>query len=289
MDAWDAEIEVTPDLARTLLGPRFTDVRPLATGWDNTVFLADDTWIVRFPRREVAVPGVEREIAVLPGLAGRLPLPVPRPELVGAPSARFPWPFWGGPLIEGVELACHDGPRERIAADVGAFLRVLHALDPGDLPADPLRRGDPVFRAEQARARLAELAAKGHPTPDCAALFEAGARVGTDASRLVLTHGDLHVRHVLVADDRAVGVIDWGDVCRADPAVDLSLVYGAFDAAARDAFFDAYGAISPATAIRARVLAVFITAALAAYADATARPVLRDESLAGLFRAASAE
>jgi aminoglycoside phosphotransferase (APT) family kinase protein len=40
----------------------------------------------------------------------------------------------------------------------------------------------------------------------------------------VLCHGDLHVRHLLVdGDGSAAGVIDWGDLCLADAAVDLSI------------------------------------------------------------------
>ena len=73
---WTAEVEVTPQLAADLIREQFPDlgarrVTVLATGWDNTAFLAEGQWLFRFPRREVAVPGVRREIAVLPRLAAR--------------------------------------------------------------------------------------------------------------------------------------------------------------------------------------------------------------------------
>lgn len=46
---------------------------------------------------------------------------------------------------------------------------------------------------------------------------------------LAVCHGDLHVRHLLVdRDGSATGVIDWGDLCLADPAVDLSIAYFGF-------------------------------------------------------------
>ena len=43
----------------------------------------------RFPRRAIAMPGVEREIRVLPGLARELPLPIPTPTFIGRPSAAY--------------------------------------------------------------------------------------------------------------------------------------------------------------------------------------------------------
>ncbi|WP_235828275.1 phosphotransferase [Actinomadura rubteroloni] len=295
---WDPEIDVSAASAAELFGGRFAHVAPLATGWDNTVFLADGTWVLRFPRRRIAVPGVEREIALLPGLSAALPLPVPVPEIVGRPSDAFPWPFWGARLLPGRELAesgLPDALRTSAAAALGAFLRALHAPDlaaslGARLPVDPFRRGDPSVRAPMAREKLDGLVARGLYEPDAAVaeLLAAGARSGPSGARLVVAHGDLHVRHLLVGPDgRAAGVIDWGDLCRADPAVDLSLAYAGFQGAARDALLAAYGPVSPATELRARVAAAFLCSTLAEYAAATGRARLRDESLAGLRRCVS--
>lgn len=105
----------------------------LATGWDNVAFLVDGQWLVRFPRRAVAVPGVQREIAVLPRLASRLPLPIPDPQFIGQPSDS------GQP----------DSRRSAAAVAVGHFLRILHdpcvvaAIDGADLPVDPMQRASP--------------------------------------------------------------------------------------------------------------------------------------------------
>jgi hypothetical protein len=68
---WSAEVAVDEDLVRRLLGEQFGElalrsVRLLGEGWDNAVWLVDERWIFRFPRRRIAVPGVERAIALLP-------------------------------------------------------------------------------------------------------------------------------------------------------------------------------------------------------------------------------
>ena len=77
-----------------------------------------------------------------------------------------------------------------------------------------------------------------------------------------MCHGDLHFRHVLVEDDRVSGFIDWIDLCRGDPALDLQLVWSAFPPETRGEFFAEYGDVDDATLLRARALALFLNAAI---------------------------
>jgi aminoglycoside phosphotransferase (APT) family kinase protein len=298
---WAPEHEVTAELAATLIGRSFPELRDapverLATGWDNTVFLVAGQWVFRFPRRRIAVAGVEREMAVLPVLAPRLPLPVPVPRFAGEPSEEFPWPFWGARAIPGREFAEErppDGDRAAVAAQTGGFLRELHApslaQEAGDgLPLDPMGRADPATRAARTFGRLDALAALGVREGEPAVREFLTDALGWDAPQgdPVIVHGDLHVRHLLLDPaGRAAGVIDWGDVCLADPAVDLSFGYAAFGGAARAAFLEEYGPVPPEREAAARTLALNLSATLAEYAASTGRDVLLAESLAGLRRA----
>src|ERR1700722_5883623 len=64
---WLAGADVSPGQAAGLIRAQFPElaaatVTRLATGWDNTAFVVDDRWLFRFPRREIAVPGVRREL-----------------------------------------------------------------------------------------------------------------------------------------------------------------------------------------------------------------------------------
>jgi aminoglycoside phosphotransferase (APT) family kinase protein len=301
---WTGEVLVTPALAAELVGEQFPALRgapvtELATGWDNTVYLLASKWVVRFPRRQVAVAGVWREIAALPRLALRLPLPVPVPELVGRPSARYPWPFWGARVLPGRELAesgLPESERTAAATAVGEFLRALH--DPGlassatdlELAVDPMRRADAAARAPKVREIVGRLVGLGVWTPDRGIdelLDRAEASGPVPAARApALAHGDFHPRHLLVdAAGRATGVIDWGDLCLADPAVDLSIAYSGFAGPARAELLAAYGPVSAGQELSARTLAVFLCAALAEYAAAENRVALLRESLGGMRRA----
>jgi aminoglycoside phosphotransferase (APT) family kinase protein len=247
VNVWDAEHALDPDRTRQLLAEQFPQlaldsVEPLGVGFDNTVYLVDGEWAFRFPRREVAVPLMARELGLLPSLAGRLPMAVPVPELAGRPAGGYPWPFWGARLVPGQELAdagLPDDDRVGLGAQVGGFLAALHRPDVardlgGHLPHDPMRRGTPSTRGPMARDLLDKLAGRGSWAAGSATdravdqVIAAAGPLGPPAGEPMLAHGVLHLRHLLVGPDGlATGVIDWGDACLADPALDLSFGYAA--------------------------------------------------------------
>lgn len=296
---WDPERVVDPELARALIEARVPELRGarierLAEGWDNVVYLVDGRWVFRFPQREIAVAGVRREIETLERIGPHLPLPVPAPRWVGGDHDRYPWPWFGTEHLPGVELADAGLPDERrvaVAEAVGAFLRALHApmlrsrIGP-TLPIDPMRRTDMAHRVRLTRDRLARLTDAGlwQPTAAVEALLRDAEEL-PPSPRTVVLHGDLHVRHVLVDGEQATGVIDWGDVCAGDPSADLSFGYGALVGRAREAFLDAYGPVDGLTELRARVIAVFLAAALLEYAAETGMADLEGEASNALVRA----
>jgi aminoglycoside phosphotransferase (APT) family kinase protein len=286
---WTPEIVVDEALARRLLGEQFPELEPselrlAGEGWDNTAWLVDGRFLFRFPRREIALDGVRRELAVLPLLAPLLPLPIPQPVYVGEPSDRFPWPFFGGPPVPGVELAearLDDRTRAELARPLATFLRALHAVElEVELPVDPLGRAYMDFRVRRARERLAEL---GTSPPAAEEVFQAALEL-PPPDRLALVHGDLHLRHAFVADGRLCGVIDWGDVCRADPAIDLVLFWSALPPSARAVFLTVYGPVPEDALLRARVLSIFLCAVLAIHARHVGLENVEQESVAGLER-----
>jgi len=301
MPEWDAEVEIDERLVRTLLEEQFPElatgtVRFLGKGWDNSVWIVDDRWTFRFPRRAVAVPGVERELTVLPQVALLLPVSVPEPRLVGAATERFPWPFFAYRPLPGVEPAdagLSDRERANVGAQLGRFLRVLHApetraaVDPECvLPVDFNRRADMAFRVPRARENLAHLRElRLWTAPAVVERILASAEKLPEASgELALVHGDLHVRHVLVADGAIAAVIDWGDVCLADPCIDLVLAWSLLTPAGRERFFAEYGPATDEQLLRSRVLAIVLDSMLARYAHDAGHTSLLRESLGGLER-----
>jgi aminoglycoside phosphotransferase (APT) family kinase protein len=243
---------VAPDQARALIEearPELSPVRVshLGRGWDHDVYLANDLWVVRFPRNAMAAEAVDIELALLPWLAPQLPIPVPRPEWTGTLPVSG-WHFAAYPLLPGRTIAdssLEEGVRASLARTLGQFVRVLQAIDPARLPmtlrADPLGRLDVARRLAPAVERLDALRRAGLLHADVAARL---IRIIEDPPRsppggpAVLVHADIHRRNVLV--DRAgrlTGVIDWVDVHVGSAAVDLSAAYELLPAQARHEFF----------------------------------------------------
>ena len=292
MAEWDPDVVVDETLVRALLTEQFpeldaTSARFLGEGWDNSVWVVEGQWAFRFPHRAIAVPGVERELAVLPLLAPQLPAPITVPTFVGQPSDRFAWPFFGAPLLPGVEpaeVALADTDRVALAADLGRFLRALHDVElDADLPIDPIRRADMPFRAARTRERIIELAGLWEAPPRVAGIL-AAAEALAPSTELVVAHGDLHLRHLLVHRGAVSGVIDWGDVCRSDPAIDLMLVWMLLPLAGRARFEAEYGRVSEDQRLRSRVLALFLGLTLLGYARDVGRTSLERECVAALER-----
>lgn len=292
MPQWDAEIAVDEELVRVLLVEQFPELdassaKLLGEGWDNAAWVVEDRWVFRFPRRQIAIPGVERELAVLPRLAALLPVPVPEPRFVGRPSERFQWPFFGAPLLPGVEAAdaeLSDGARGELGAELGRFLRVLHDVELDvELPLDPNRRADMPFRVARARASLVEAASLFRPSKRIEELLDEAARL-PPSDETVLVHGDLHQRHVLIRERRLAAVIDWGDVCVGDASIDLQLVWCLLPPAGRARFVEEYGPINGRRLLRARATALYFCAMLASYAHSVGNANLERESVSGLER-----
>ncbi len=300
MAEWSPEQVVDRHLARRLIEsqfPRFAgaSIEPLGEGWDSTVWLVDGSWSFRFPRRQVVVPGLEREVAVLPLLAPLLPAPIPVPELIGRPAEGYPFPFAGARFLPGGEpFQTRPGDDQRIAlaAPIAGFLRALHSIDPAGhpetagLPVDANRRTDMPYRVEFTRRRFEEMRQlkMWEVPPAVREMVESALELPPPGPPRVV-HGDLHLRHVLIDGGRLSGVIDWIDVGLANPAVDLPLYWGFVPPAGRPAFRAAYGEIGDDQLLRARVLAVFLWSTIAIYGLREGIPALEQEAMSGLERA----
>jgi aminoglycoside phosphotransferase (APT) family kinase protein len=185
-------------------------------GWDYRVLVVDDSWVVRWPRHALAVEEIGREVALLPALAPFLPVGVPRFEYV----SREPW-LVVYRLIRGAPLVDEDSDGVR------AFLDALHAVDVEAVSASrPDWLGTYRDQAEEFRRVVLPLLDPDERSRGEALLAETETLTGF---RPALTHSDLGPEHLLVRDEKLVGVIDWGDARIGDPAIDYAwLLNGPF-------------------------------------------------------------
>lgn len=284
MAEWDADVQIDASVAAGLIEAQFPELSPVTlvpfgSGWDNAAWLVNDRWVFRFPRRRLGAEVMAVELAHLPSLAPRLPLPAPLPVFIGSPASGYPYPFGGYERLEGVTAdaaALTDANRCALAAELGAFLRELHGLhvsarERQTVPGDLLRRADPGYRAPRVLERLAQL--EGHAGVESGRIQDWIERLRTTPMRTeppTWVHGDLYARHLLVdRSARLCGIIDWGDVHQGDPAIDLSVAFSFVPPQGRDAFRGAYGAIDAASWDRARFRALHYGVLLTGYGVST--------------------
>ena len=220
---WDFDYELTMDMAVGLAracGLR-ARVESLGAGWDFAMFLCDGQ-VLRVPKRAGAAEALERELTVLRALPTELALvtPRPRPDLVRVAALPYPcmiYPYIAGtPLDDSIEApdALRDSfgvtHAERIGAQLGRFLRVVHHVVP-TLPERDFDEdhdewlAEPMDTVESLRSTVGDRLMNELRS-------RLGAPLPLNSSRACLCHGDLLAEHVLVQPDGdAVAVIDWGD------------------------------------------------------------------------------
>jgi aminoglycoside phosphotransferase (APT) family kinase protein len=259
---------VSPERAAVLIERSFPALAPvrlehLGRGWDHEVLLANGAWVFRFPRNDFAALGLRTELAILPWLAPRLPLPIPVPVFEGVLDETKGMPFVGHRLVPGktvLDAGLGEEARAALGPALARFVRALHSIRPADAPPAPppdvIGRMDAPKRMPLTQERLASLRRDGVlPDDTVTRLLRLIEEPWKPPARedLVLVHADLHGRNLLVGADGALsGVIDWVDLHEGDPAVDLATAFEVLPLAAREAFFRDYGGIDAPALVRAR-------------------------------------
>ncbi|GAA1585959.1 aminoglycoside phosphotransferase family protein [Kribbella hippodromi] len=243
------------ELVRTLLKEQFPDLadlelRAVDGGWGNQMWRLGNDLAIRIPRHLDAPELLTREHRWVPDLAARLPLPVPTPLRLAAPSDRFPRPWLITTWVPGEPADWSPISTEQSADVLAGFLKALHTEAPAGAPAG-IRSSLPrelqwgfdnlheyVDRADTIRTVMEDALAA--PEWDGVPLW---------------LHGDLHPANVVVADGTLAGVIDLEEVCAGDPANDLAAAWILLPDGAADRFFQLYST-DEATVRRARGWAV---------------------------------
>jgi aminoglycoside phosphotransferase (APT) family kinase protein len=290
-----AEVDVTASLARALLTeqhPSLADraLRPLAEGWDNVLYRLGDDLVVRLPRRAVGAALVAHELRWLPVLAPRLPLPVPEPVAVGGPSEAlaYPWSWLVVPWFPGasaVTAPIADGHRS--AERLGRFVAALRRPAPEDAPTNPYRSIPLAGREALTRDAIAALdrqALGGIDPAELARAWEALAAVPGWSGPAQWLHADLHAGNVIVDRGSVAAVVDFGDLCGGDPAVDLMAGWFLFDDRERATFRTAAEVPDDDTWRRSAGWALAISVSIAAHtADDDAFAAAARRTIARVF------
>jgi aminoglycoside 2''-phosphotransferase len=206
----------------------------LGEGMDNWAFLVGNELVFRFAKHPDAGRRLDREVTLLPRVAPRLNLPIPRIEYVGRQTSSGV-AFVGHRLIRGVPLPAGltGSRRARAARDIADFLAHLQAVPIAEardwgVPDDDPRPGytEDLDRARSEIYPLVEPFIRDHVERLFETYFADEALLDYEPA---LLHADLAPEHIRfsVEEGRIAGIIDWGDASIGDPDYELSYLYRA--------------------------------------------------------------
>jgi len=210
-----------------------------AQGWDNKSFRLGDQMIVRLPSAAEYAVQVEKEHRWLPRLAPRLPLQIPEPLAVGAPSHGYPWKWSVYRWIEGDATAPERVPDlPRFARDIAEFLAALQQIDPAEGPQPGphnFYRGGPLETYDAETRQAIAILAREIDSVAATAVWDAGLKSNWSRAPVWL-HGDMSAGNLLLREGRLSAVIDFGMLAIGDPACDLAIAWSLFSGDSREIF-----------------------------------------------------
>lgn len=238
---------------------------PLGAGADHAAWLAGDAHgrplVVRLDTGDVAgrAARVRREASLLALVAGVSPLPVPVPAFVDAESGGLAYAHLAGTPLLRVPAARRAPHARAVGHALGQLLARLHAV-PRDAVRGLVEADDRDASAwiDEARGTLEAVAGVLPPgTREAVARFvdaTPAADAASDGERVVFTHEDLGLEHLLVdhASLAITGVIDWSDAALADVSSDFARVLRDLGPGALASALAAYAAGDDTTAIARR-------------------------------------
>ncbi|MEH7436989.1 phosphotransferase [Neobacillus drentensis] len=279
---WAPERVISEKEAGLMIEKQFPQLQPaqmkvLGEGFDNSVFLVNNQYVFRFPRREIAANLIQTENRLLPVIEPLFPIAIPNPKFQGIPVEDYPWPFGGYEILPGKTPArLTKEQRMQSVEPLAQFLRTLHDFPVTEalklqVPYDQLERINIIKRMPMLASNIEKAKQKGlldQNAVDLLQSFLSTIEKPLEDDTKTLVHGDLHIRNMLVDENgRISAVIDWGDTHIGHPAVDLSIAYSFLPAEGREPFFTLYGDISPEVKKVARFKAIYSILVLLLYGE----------------------
>ncbi|MFL5807273.1 MAG: phosphotransferase family protein [Roseiflexaceae bacterium] len=211
-----------------------------AEGQFNDILIVNEALIFRFPRSPHVAATLAAETALLTGLQGHLPLPIPNPIYQARDPQTGALQFMGYPLLPGQPLwraafdaIADDQVLDHLAAQLAGFLRALHTLPPAALGA-AVPVGDTVdARADMLRQFQAQLYSFMRPDAreDVTQLFTMLLDdLRHNPIRPAPRHGDFGTGNILY-DPQAptiTGIIDFGFGGVGDPTLDVAALAASY-------------------------------------------------------------
>lgn len=218
------------NIAKSLIVKHFLNLNvshlvKIGEGTGNVAYEVNSHLIFRFPKRPSNLVQLAQEIILQPLLSKYSSLPYPKFDYLPTDNS-----FVGYEKLEGnplIRQMAHFDAWEAFSEQIGSFLNKLHAIPKNELSDLNILVKNKSFSDWQAYSypfyeKTKHLIPKMY-YPEIEIFFNSKPQDQTVDK--VLCHNDLGIEHILVADNKVSGIIDWGGVAIADPACDFARIY----------------------------------------------------------------
>ena len=177
---------------------------PLGEGLGNVAFEVDDAYVFRFPKADVNIVDLQRELLILPVVRTRSTLPVPQPDFVPPDRSYVGYPKVPGRILMNAAEGIPASGCTAMGRQLGAFLSSIHEIPAAAFDSSAVKHESlsPEDCLASARNDYAEV--RGWiPTRYVAAVerfLDASPAADAWSGDPVFSHNDLGSEHILVQD-----------------------------------------------------------------------------------------
>lgn len=208
----------TKKLIENLFNIRVDSIKFLGEGLDSVAFLVNNEFVFKKSKHQESAKNMKKEISVLRYLEGKLPINIPKIDYYDEENN-----ICGYKEIKGIVLtpeiyfSMSSEEQEQLAKDLAEFLTQLHSMPLPNIT------GLEINVAEDYRNDYETLKTTIYdkiPSQSKTYLDELFNRILTDERiinySVALCHNDLSCNHIIMRNNRVVGIIDFGDVATTD-------------------------------------------------------------------------
>jgi aminoglycoside phosphotransferase (APT) family kinase protein len=209
---------------------KWNSYRLVTQGWDHEVIILDDKLVFRFPNDDEYVAELRAEIAIMQMLDPLVKAPIPRYKFI-APD----FSFAGYEIIPGKELtkelfdSLETADQHEIAKQLADLLSTLHSLSEAGYDFSEVPKTFLPEDQKEVRSGVEEHLRNMLDKQDLEIVDRILGQVDEVLSQrtpAIFIHGDVYSSHLLWDKTASqLGLIDFSDMCIADPAMDFAELY----------------------------------------------------------------
>lgn len=206
------------DIIESEFGLIIHNIIVLGQGLDSIAYLVNNEYIFKQSKHDEARINLKKEIRVLNYLKGKITLQIPDIEYYSEGYSVCGYKkIKGNKLSPSIYKSLSDDEKDMLAQDIALFIREIHSIPLPDIDGLELHVIDD-YRSDYETLRETIYDKIPDKSKQYIDGFYKGILNDERISQYVkaLCHNDLSCNHIIIQNNKAVGIIDFGDVAITD-------------------------------------------------------------------------